>query len=307
MPERFKQKRVGVLMGGVSVEREISLRTGAGVLSALGRLGYPAAGLDWKDPAGFEDLLASSGAEVAWNALHGTRGEDGWVQRRLESMRIPYTGSGVEASERAMDKVLSKRIFREAGIPTPEWKVLPRQADLRKHGLGYPVVVKPSREGSTVGVSIVQEAEDMAGAVSEAARYHGEILVERFIPGDEISVAVLGPAALGSVEIRPRSGFYDYKAKYLSGDTEYIVPAPLAPDLDRQVRDLALKSHQALGCAGYSRVDMRIDPDGGPWVLEVNTLPGLTETSLFPKIAAHAGIDYDSLVERILATASLKS
>jgi D-alanine-D-alanine ligase len=306
MPDRFKEKRIGVLMGGVSAEREISLRTGSGVLSALRRLDYFASGLDWTEREKVEDLLASSGAEVVWNALHGTMGEDGWVQRRLEAMRIPYTGSGVQASEIAMDKVRSKEIFRERDIPTPDWKVVSGQSTVDDEGFGYPVVVKPSREGSTVGITIVQEAGAIAAAVAEADRHHGDTMVERFIAGAEITVAVLGGKALGSVEIRPRSGFYDYKAKYLSGDTEYLVPAPLPGPVADLVAQLALRAHEALGCSGYSRTDMRVDAEGKPWVLEVNTLPGLTETSLFPKIARHAGMDYDTLVARILETAALK-
>lgn len=305
MRDELIGKRVGVLMGGISAEREISLRTGKGVFTALKRKGYDAVALDWKVEGEIESLLREAGVAVVWNALHGTGGEDGFIQRRLESMKIPYTGSGVRASELAMDKVRSKELFRAEGIPTPDWKVVARGAakEAKDPGLGYPLVVKPSCEGSTVGVTILGGPGGLAEALEEAASHHGDVILERYVPGREISVAILDGAALGSVEIRPKSGFYDYRAKYLSGDTTYLVPAPLDAPVRDSVHSLAARSHAALGCAGYSRVDLRVTEAGEPWVLEVNTLPGLTETSLYPKIADHAGIDYDTVVERILDSA----
>jgi D-alanine-D-alanine ligase len=311
------KKRIGVLMGGLSSEREISLRTGAGVLAALKRRGYEAVPLDWRVEPELDGLLQSSGASLIWNALHGTYGEDGFVQRRLEALGIPYTGSGPEASEAAMDKVRSKKIFEQEGIPTPPWLAAERggawerssaleAAERAGRSFGFPLVVKPAAEGSTVGVTIVRERSGLEAAVEEASRHHGAILFERFITGHEITAAILGVATLGTVEIRAKSGFYDYRAKYLSGDTEYLVPAPLEGDVLDTIHDLSARSHQALGCSGYSRVDLRVTDEGDPFVLEVNTLPGLTETSLFPKVARYAGIDYDDLVERILDTASLK-
>ncbi len=338
MPPTMKTKKIAVLMGGVSAERDISLRTGAGVLAALKRRGYDVVGLDWKVERELDSMLEKAAVTEVWIALHGTYGEDGYVQRRLEKLGIPYTGSGPEASERAMDKVQSKRAFEREGISTPPWLAAEgdpggsgragesggvgesREAGARPRAgersaaletaeragkdLGYPLVVKPSCEGSTVGVTIVRDRSGLAAAVAEASKHHGVPLFERFIPGHEISAAVLDDSTLGTVEIRPKSGFYDYRAKYLSGDTEYLVPAPLEADVLETIHDLSARSHQALGCAGYSRVDLRVTEEGECFVLEVNTLPGLTETSLFPKIARHAGIDYDDLVERILDSAS---
>jgi D-alanine-D-alanine ligase len=305
MTNPFKSRRIGVLMGGISSEREISLRTGAGVHRALLDRGYGAVALDWKEGEDLAARLRAERVEVVWNALHGTYGEDGCVQGLLECLRIPYTGSGVLGSALAMDKVLSKTVFEKVGIRTPPWKVIPpgEDAAAAARAFGWPVVVKPSREGSTVGVSIVRAAEGLPAAVELAARHHGVVMVEPFIPGREASVAILDDAVLGTVEIRPRSGFYDYDAKYLSGDTEYLVPAPFAPGVDREAREASLAAHRALGCSGHSRVDLRVEESGAVWVLEVNTLPGLTETSLLPKIGRHAGIDYAALVERILVSA----
>ena len=298
------EKRVGVLMGGLSSEREVSLNTGKGVLRALLERGYPAVGIDWTEGQDLMGLLR--GVDVVWNALHGTYGEDGCVQGLLECLKIPYTGSGVLASAAAMDKVMSKRLFDAAGIPTPEWTVIEDDGASSAGRFGWPLVVKPSREGSTVGVTIVQEAGQLAGAIAEARRCHGETMMERYIAGREASVAILDDEVLGSVEIRPRRAFYDYAAKYQSGDTEYLVPPTYADDVRAASEDAALRAYLALGCKGHARVDARIDEEGRPWVLEVNTLPGMTGTSLLPKIAAHRGMDYATLVERILASATLR-
>jgi len=298
------EKRVGVLMGGLSSEREVSLNTGKGVLRALLERGYPAVGIDWTEGQDLMGLLR--GVDVVWNALHGTYGEDGCVQGLLECLKIPYTGSGVLASAAAMDKVMSKRLFDAAGIPTPEWTVIEDDGASSAGRFGWPLVVKPSREGSTVGVTIVQEAGQLAGAIAEARRCHGETMMERYIAGREASVAILDDEVLGSVEIRPRRAFYDYAAKYQSGDTEYLVPPTYADDVRAASEDAALRAYLALGCKGHARVGARIDEEGRPWVLEVNTLPGMTGTSLLPKIAAHRGMDYATLVERILASATLR-
>jgi len=291
-------------MGGLSSEREVSLNTGKGVLRALLERGYPAVGIDWTEGQDLMGLLR--GVAVVWNALHGTYGEDGCVQGLLECLKIPYTGSGVLASAAAMDKVMSKRLFDAAGIPTPEWTVIEDDGASSAGRFGWPLVVKPSREGSTVGVTIVQEAGQLAGAIAEARRCHGETMMERYIAGREASVAILDDEVLGSVEIRPRRAFYDYAAKYQSGDTEYLVPPTYTDDVRAASEDAALRAYLALGCKGHARVDARIDEEGRPWVLEVNTLPGMTGTSLLPKIAAHRGMDYATLVERILASATLR-
>lgn len=304
----FQKKRVGVLMGGPSAERDVSMNTGAGILRALQAKGYDAVKLEWSREIDLAGALREEKIQVAWIALHGTYGEDGCVQGLLECMKIPYTGSGVTASAVAMDKVLSKRLFDERGIPTPPWRVAKDAADAAKHAraLGYPVVVKPAREGSTVGISIVKGESELAQAVAIAKQLHGQTIVERFIAGREISVAVLDGEVLGTVEIMPKAAFYDYDAKYLRGDTEYRVPAPMPAEYETPIKDAALLACEVMGVHGHARVDFRIDEKGG-WVLEVNTLPGMTGTSLLPKIAAHAGMDYPTLVERILQSARLEN
>jgi D-alanine-D-alanine ligase len=300
----WKKSTVGVLMGGLSAEREVSLNTGRGVLKALLEKGYHAVAVEWSDGQDLTELLRAARVEVAWNALHGTYGEDGCVQGLLECLKIPYTGSGVLASALAMDKVLSKRLFDAAGIPTPRWAVL--APDETPRGFGYPLVIKPSREGSTVGVTIVADASGIDAAIADARRCHGDVMVEEYIAGREGSVAILDDAVLGSVEIRPRRAFYDYAAKYQSGDTEYLVPPSYSPEIVAASESACLGAYQSLACRGHARVDVRIDDTGRPWVLEVNTLPGMTGTSLLPKIAAQRGMDYATLVERILESAGLR-
>ena len=303
-----RRRRVGVLMGGLSSEREVSLNTGKGALRALLERGHDAVGIEWADGQDLTELLRAAHVDVVWLALHGTYGEDGCVQGLLECLKLPYTGSGVLASAVAMDKVLSKRLFDAAGIPTPRWRVVGPDEDPARAvaGFDHPLVIKPAREGSTVGVTIVPDAAGVAAALADARRCHGDTLVEEFIAGREASVAILDDEVLGTVEIRPRRAFYDYAAKYQSGDTQYLVPPSFGADLDRPCQDAALRAHRTLGCKGHTRVDVRIDEAGQPWVLEVNTLPGMTGTSLLPKIAAHRGMDYATLVERILATAALR-
>jgi D-alanine-D-alanine ligase len=300
----FAKARIGVLMGGLSAEREVSLNTGKGALRALLEKGYDAFGIEWSDGQDLTELLRAGRVEVVWNALHGTYGEDGCVQGLLECLKIPYTGSGVLASALAMDKVLSKRLFDAAGIPTPRWGVLGEGESPR--GFDFPLVIKPSREGSTVGVTIVEDEGGVAAAIAEARRCHGEVMVEDYIAGREASVAILDDEVLGSVEIRPHRAFYDYAAKYQSGDTEYLVPPTYAAEVSRVTEDAALRAYRAVACRAHARVDVRIDDAGRPFVLEVNTLPGMTGTSLLPKIAAHRGMDYATLVERILASAGLR-
>jgi D-alanine-D-alanine ligase len=301
-------RRIGVLAGGLSSEREVSLKTGEGVHRALVERGYDAVAIDWTAEGDLPARLRAERIEVVWNALHGTWGEDGAVQGLLECLRIPYTGSGVGASAAAMDKVLSKRLFAHAGIPTAPWAVLEEGDDPAEAArpFGWPVVVKPSREGSTVGITIVQAAGELAAAVAAARRCHGETMLERYVPGRELSVGILDGEVLGTVEIRPKVAVYDYEAKYLRGDTEYLVPAPLDPVIDAAAREAARAAYRVLGCVAHARVDLRLDEREGPFVLEVNTLPGMTATSLLPKIAAHAGLGYADLVERILRSASLR-
>lgn len=301
--------RIGVLMGGQSSEREISLRTGRAVHRALTARGYDAVAID-VGPAVTQQLHKNR-VEVAFLALHGPGGEDGTMQGLLEIMGIPYTGSGVRASAMAMHKVTTKTVLSASGIPVPPGVVLEKGRDglpaSLPASLRWPVVVKPAAEGSTIGVSIVRRAADWSQALKEAYRYDREILVESYIPGHEIAVAVLStparPVALPAVEIVAPGGFYDYAAKYTKGRTRYLCPAPLSGPSRKQLADFAVRAYEVLGCGGAARVDFRLTPQGKPYVLEVNTIPGMTETSLLPMAAAQAGMDYEALTERILESA----
>jgi D-alanine-D-alanine ligase len=302
----MNSRRVGVIMGGPSSERAVSLNSGKGVLAALLARGHDAVGIDWKSTD--DDLigrLRTEGVEAAWIALHGTFGEDGCVQGLLECARIPYTGSGVLSSAIAMDKIATRRVFDQEGIESPRWRRYHGAADVAR--IGFPMVVKPSSEGSSVGVSIVRGEADLPAALDKARAGHGVVLLEEYVKGREINVGILDGEALGEVEIRPATEFYDYEAKYLRDDTQYLVPAPISDDERRRLHDLAVRAHQALGCAGATRVDLILGDDGRAICLEINTLPGMTDHSLLPKIAAHRGIDYAELVERILKSAALKA
>jgi len=297
-----KDDKVGVVMGGPSAERAVSLHTGAGVLAALCERGYDAVGIDWRPGTSLAAALAAAEVAVVWNALHGCYGEDGAVQGLLACAGIPGTGSGILASALAFDKVASKRAFEVHDVPVPPWSVVRDDED----AVGaLPCVIKPAREGSSVGVTVVHERAEVPAALARARACHGPVIVEQFIAGTEVHVGVLDDAVLGDVEVRPARGFYDYAAKYERDDTGYVVPAPLAADVAERAHTVALRAYRALGCRGHGRVDLRIDAGGVPFVLEVNTLPGMTATSLLPKIAAHAGLDYATLCERILASASL--
>lgn len=299
------KRRIGVVYGGLSSEREVSLDTGAGVLRALSERGYECAGIDWAPGTSLPALLAAAHVDVVWNALHGTYGEDGAVQGLLACMGIPCTGSGILASALAMDKVASKRIFESHGVPTPAWRIVPPDADARGLAdLRAPLVVKPGNEGSSVGVSIVTDLGDLDSALARARACRGPTLIEEYIAGAELQVGILGIATLGSIEVRPSVEFYDYEAKYKRNDTQYLIPATLDAEVVARGEQAALAAYLSLCCTGYGRVDLRIDERGRPFVLEVNTLPGMTSHSLLPKIAAHVGIDYATLCERILASAA---
>ena len=307
----FANKRVAVVMGGLSAEREVSLSTGAGVLAALLERGWDAVPIDWRDGTSLARLLEESAATAVWNALHGTWGEDGAVQGLCACLRIPCTGSGILASALAMDKVMSKRIFESNQVPTPRWRLLPHGgpadgSDARDALADWPLpcVIKPANEGSSVGVSVVEEERELAAAVAAARRYHGPVIAESYIAGTEVFVGILNGAVLGSVEVRPATKFYDYEAKYKRTDTKYLVPPELPPEVIARCEQLALAAYTALGCSGHARPDLRITPYGEAFVLEVNTLPGMTKTSLLPKIAKSVGMDYATLCEEILASAS---
>jgi len=311
-PHPFAGKRVAVVLGGLSAEREVSLNTGAGVLKALVDHGWDAVAIDWREGTNLAAQLAESGAQVVWNALHGTWGEDGAVQGLCACLRLPCTGSGILASALAMDKVMSKRIFESNRVPTPKWVLLPHDgpsdgsdaADLLGDKLPLPVIVKPANEGSSVGVSLVVEPGELAAAVTAARAFHGPVIVEDYIAGTEVFVGILNDAVLGSVEVRPATKFYDYEAKYKRTDTKYLVPPELPRAVIVRAEELALASYRALGCSGHARPDLRISTTGEAFVLEVNTLPGMTATSLLPKIAKSVGMDYATLCEQILASAT---
>jgi len=304
----LKKKRIGVMMGGLSREREISLKTGKAILKALTEKGYTVCPIDvGKDIA---ETLIKEKIECAFLALHGRFGEDGTIQGMLELMRIPYTGSGVLASALAIHKIMAKKIFLCDKIPTPPFEVFHRDEiekdPLRTVSLPFPLVVKPAREGSTIGVSIVRTEEEFVHALKEASKYDAEILVEEFMKGKEITVGILEDIPLPIIEIVPKSGFYDYHSKYTKGETEYIIPARIPREKYLYAQEISLKAFRVLGCSGCARVDLVTDENGNPFVIDVNTMPGMTEMSLLPQAASYAGIAFEDLVERILLGASLK-
>ena len=300
-------RRVSVLMGGWSSERDVSLVSGEACAKALVALGYDAHTIDvTRDLAALTRALEPP-PDVVFNALHGRGGEDGTVQGVLEFLRIPYTHSGVLASAVAMDKPMAKAVFAKAGLPLVEGAVVPRDQLGIADPLPPPFVVKPTNEGSSVGVRIVRPNDNSWQAEARQWAY-AEALVERFIPGREITVAVMGDRALGVCEIRTHGIFYDYTAKYATGGSDHIVPAPIHQRAYDQAMAIGLKAHQALGCRGVSRTDLRYDDTAGEpgqlYLLEINTQPGMTATSLVPDIARHAGIEFDQLVRWIVENAA---
>ncbi len=302
---RMRSKKIGVLLGGLSAEREISLKTGTAALNALRELGYDAVAID----AGTDlpEQLRQNEVEVAFIALHGRFGEDGRVQGLLEMMQIPYTGSGVMASSIAIDKVVTKQLLLFHELPTPGFDFIrpgDSIADLQARCQQLPLIVKPSREGSTIGITIARTAEVLQQGIAAAAELDGTVLVEEFIDGDELTVSVLNGKALPIIKIVPKSGFYDYQAKYFSGDTAYLLPAPIDAEVYQQVQRAAEAAYRALGCRGAARVDFMLR-ERESYCIEVNTIPGMTETSLLPKAAAAAGIAFPQLVEMLLDDADL--
>jgi D-alanine-D-alanine ligase len=302
-----KRRRIAVLMGGPSAEREVSLVSGAASAKALTALGHDVFTVD----VGF-DLgrvvaeLTAKKPDVAFNALHGRFGEDGCIQGVLEFLRIPYTHSGVLASAIAMDKPTARRLFAEAGLDCAEGRVCARDEVVGRHVMAPPYVIKPLNEGSSVGVEIVFEGDDTPRAKNW--NFGDTVLVERYIPGREIQVAVMGNRALGAIEIRPKGRFYDFEAKYTDGKADHLMPAPIGEDAYAEALRIGLAAHVALGCRGVSRTDLRYDDTkGAPGrfvVLEVNTQPGMTPLSLVPEIAAHAGIGFAELVSWMVEDAS---
>lgn len=298
--------RVAVLMGGSSAEREVSLNSGRNVLAALHASGVDAVAVDGV-PALLAGLQQHAFARV-FNVLHGNKGggEDGVVQGLLEAFAIPVTGSSLLGTALAMDKIRSKQIWLALGLPTPRYARLSPGDDVQAAAqqLGLPVIVKPACEGSSVGITRVFVLEDLKQAVALAARYPGELLMEQLIIGSEYTVAILADSALPSIRIVPAGAYYDYHAKYLAEDTQYLCPGLADPAAEAQMRALALHAFAALACSGWGRVDVMRDDAGNNWLLEVNTAPGMTSHSLVPKAAQAIGIDFAALCWRILAQTS---
>jgi D-alanine-D-alanine ligase len=324
--------RVAVLFGGTSEERDVSVASGAQVFRALRAKGNQVVAVDtargvlsaeeeerllasgvapappteaelrelrMHAPTALTEIPALRDADVAFLALHGGSGEDGTLQALLDLSGIAYTGSGLRGSANAMDKDTAKRLFLSAGVPTADWLMAPAGEEAVQRSVGYPVVVKPSKQGSTVGLTVVKRPEELGKAVDEAYRFDDEVMLERFVPGRELTVGVLADRALAVGEIVPKSEIFDYESKYQEGGAKEIFPAELTEEQTRTVQELGLRAHRALKCEGYSRVDFRLDPDGGLWCLEVNTLPGMTAASLLPKSALAAGIGFEELCQRI--------
>ena len=302
----LKKMKIGVLMGGQSAEREVSLRSGAAVVKALKACGYAVKAIAAESD--FHPVLKKEKIELAFIALHGGHGENGAVQGMLEIMGIPYTGSGVLASALAMDKEASKKIFLYHGITVPACRIV-RQQEFRAKGFrlstGFklPWIVKPATEGSSVGVEIVRSMADAGKAVKQAFAYGTAVVIEQYIRGKEVQIAILNDRPIGGVEVRPSLEFYSYEAKYTAGLTEYVIPPALDNRTYKKAQKAALAAHRALGCRGATRVDLIVDDQKKIFVLEVNTIPGMTETSLLPKIAASAGLDFPLLIEKIIEEA----
>lgn len=298
--------RVAVLYGGRSAERAVSLNTGGQVSKALQGLGFDVTPIDSGEDD-FITTLANSGADVAFICLHGRFGEDGTVQGLCELIDLPYVGSGVLASALALEKVRSKQFFAFAGLPTPDFAVVHRghlyDIDAIVESLGEKTVVKPASEGSSVGMTIVHESGELADAIEKGFEHDRDVLVERFIPGTEVTVAVLGNdevVALPTLEIVPEHEFYDYESKYLPGMSSHIIPARVSDAARAECQRLAIAAHKTLGCRGLSRTDTIVGPDGVVWILEVNTIPGMTSTSLVPDAARAAGIEFPELCKMLV-------
>ena len=293
-------KKIAVLMGGPGSERDVSLATGHGVSKALRSLGAEVVEVDVHD----ENFTLPKDVDLAFITIHGTFGEDGQLQEILEERGVPYTGDGVEASRAAFDKILSKEKFREHDVVTPEWEVIEVG---QRPTISVPLVVKPARQGSTVGVVIVKTASELDSAIAAAGKYDRKLLIEEFVSGRELTIGVLGDQALPILEIIPKGGFYDFNNKYpflnpqAGGGAEHVCPANIDPGKTKQIQEQALHAFRALDLVVYGRVDVLLPDSGDPFVLEVNTIPGMTEASLLPEAAAAAGINYVDLCARIIA------
>lgn len=310
-----KNQVVAVVMGGPSAEREVSLNTGAAIANALREYGYTNVVEIDLDPRNFGKQLAESKAEVVFNAVHGLYGEDGRLQTLLEIREMPYTGSGMIASVSCMDKVITKRMLRDAGISTPACLIVNKKESGIKEKImqrfSLPVVIKPASQGSSIGVEIVKEEKQLDEALANAFKYSRDILVEEFIGGKELTVSMMQKdgevVALPVIHIAPHSGMYDYHSKYTKGATEYICPADLDEETTKKVQEISKQAYEVLGCSGVARADVMLDEEGNGYVLEINTVPGMTATSLVPKAAAAAGISFPELCHIILQSASVNN
>lgn len=299
--KNIRDKRIGVLMGGKSSEREISLKSGSAVLRSLLRSGYKAVGIDVK--ADLVSKLKKEKIETAFIALHGKWGEDGTVQGLLEMIDIPYTGSGVLGSSISLDKVLMKLILNGLKLPTPAYAICESAENLK---FSVPFVVKPANEGSTIGISIVRKKGEATRAIEHASKYDKKVLIEKYIEGDEITVGIVNREILPVIQVKPLKGFYDFESKYTKGMTEYIVPAQITKTVEKKARAFAFEVYKAFELSGCARIDMIVSNDV-PQVIDINTSPGMTETSLVPKAWAYMGKTFDELVEEIVKGASLKT
>lgn len=288
--------KITVMLGGPSAEREVSLRSGAAVAAALRSSGHEVGELDPRTPG----WTLPAGTDVVFLALHGTYGEDGTVQAELDALGVPYTGCDASASRIGFDKALTKERCVVAGVPTARFLVLDSATASWPMGWNPPVVLKPVRQGSSVGLQFVERVGDWSAALAEAFRHDSSVLVEEKVSGRECTVGILGDLTLPIIEVRPKTGIYDYKTKYTAGSTEYFCPAPFAQGTAARIRAAALGAFTAIGGRDYARVDVMVRPNGEPVVLEINTLPGMTETSLLPKAAAAAGFAYDELCQRMV-------
>ncbi len=294
-----RKLKITVMLGGPSAEREVSLRSGAAVAGALRSGGHHVDELDPRE----EPWTLPAGTDLVFLALHGTYGEDGTVQARLEELGVPYTGCDAEASRLAFDKVLTKQRCLEAGLPTARFVVVDSARTPWPRGWKPPVVLKPVRQGSSVGLQFVDRVAEWSAGLAESLRHDDQVLVEERIPGRETTVGILDGQALPLVEVRPKKGGYDYRNKYTAGATDYLCPAPFDDATTRCIQAVGLGAFQAIGGRDYARVDVMVRKDGSPVVLEVNTLPGMTETSLLPKAAAAAGLSYAELCQRMVELA----
>ena len=291
--------KIAVLMGGPSSEREVSLSSGKAMFAASAALGYDAILVEFEnDILSHLDTLKS--VDIVLIALHGGIGENGRIQGMFESLGIRYTGSDALSSAICMDKHISKLLAEDIGIATPRWKRIRKGKSIYKNEFDYPFVVKPNSEGSTIGLTIVHNENDYDSAVEEAFKYDDEILIEEFISGKEITVSIVGKDVLPIIEIRPEHVLYDYECKYTKGLTEYICPAELNKDLTKRIKQTAFEVYKLLKCRHYGRVDLRLDNNNQHWFLELNTLPGMTDTSLVPKAAKAAGISFEQLIGNII-------